>query len=199
MGWFRNPLSLKSNLLYTFEGRPESVPTLPGGMGFTELDANLVNRYFASSTDTARRARYLSFLKRGLRGFMVFEGDQWAAVGWVVPVEVRGMPAHLPASIPKHPWLAEAHTFPEYRRRGLHKFLLAKRLEILAEENPRAAVTAQSDVNPDNLASRRSHLSVGFKPDGWVRAWTVGLPRVPSGPYGWRTGPKEHPPLVQNL
>lgn len=197
MAWFKDRVSRRSNLLYAYEGSPAQIPDLPEGFVFTELDTELVSEYFASPEDASRRGRYMRFLEQGQRGFMVSVGNQWAAVGWIVPAEVWGMPAHIPASVANHPWLSEAHTRPEYRGRGLHKFLLAKRLALLAQENPTAAVTAMSDVNPRNTASRRSHISSGFKPVGWVHAWTVRLPRLPAGPYGFVSRYQKHPDLDQ--
>ena len=193
--WLQDRITLKSNLLYAFKGAPQEVPALPEGLVFAEMDAENLARFFSSEEDTARRLRYERFLTLGHRGFMVHDADRWAAVGWVVPADVRGMPSHLPASITTHPWLSEAHTRPAYRGRGLHKFLLTKRLAILAEEDPAAAVTAMSDVAPQNVASRRSHLSVGFEPAGWVRSWKVQLPRLRVGPRGWKARSKPHPPL----
>nr|AMP56585.1 acetyltransferase (GNAT) domain protein [uncultured bacterium] len=196
MDWFKDRLTLKKNLLYAYKGAPRDVPELPEGYDFTELDEALVEGFFSSPQDVGRRARYLRFLQQGSRGFMVHEGDQWAAVGWVVPAQARGLPAHLPAAVTTHPWLTEAHTRPEYRGRGLHKFLLAKRLAILAEENLGSPVTAMSDVGVQNVASRRSHISSGFEPSGWVYAWTLRVPLLPSGPYGWAAYHRKHPKLV---
>lgn len=190
-------LTWRRNLVYSYFGAPKEVPRLPENLEFAELDVPLTERLFSSEEDYSRRMRYLDFLDKGCRGFVVYEGDSWAAAAWVVPEGTRGMPAHLPRRAKDRAWLFEAHTKPEYRRRGLHRYLLLKRLSLLREENPDSAVIAKSDVNPRNLASRGSHLRAGFQPSGTVTSLRVTLPYVPPGPYGWFNRFAGHPGMPE--
>lgn len=185
----------KKNLVYSYSGVPVEALELPEDLEFAELDVALTERLFSSNEDYPRRMRYLDLLSKGCRGFVVYEGDSWASAGWVVPAGTRGMPAHLPRQAKGVPWFFEDHTKPQYRKRGLHTYLLRKRLGILKAEDPDADVVARSDVSPENVASRKSYTRAGFEPSGTVTTVRVAFPYLPPGPYGLFNRFAKHPKL----
>lgn len=178
------PASYRRNLVYAYTKEVPELPVLPEGYDFKLLGPSELEEFFSSDEMEGRRTRYVGLLEAGCAGYLIVKDGQWAAVAWLAPTGTR-MPDHLPPRVvAQHNWLLQAHTRPEHRGKGLHKYLLARRLQDLAAGNA-AQPLAVSDVSERNAPSRASHLSSGFKEKGTIHTWDVAGYRLPKGRYGF--------------
>lgn len=188
----------KKNLVYLYQGEPPTLPELPEGFECHQVTNEVIDQYFAAETDRARAGQYRRFLGEGAVGYVVTTGERWAAAAWIAPAEAKGAPHHIPASVSrKYPWTYHAHTHPDFRRRGLHGYLVVKRLQHAAADSPGATVTVATDVGVSNTASRASHLGQGFKPAGLLTMRTLRIPYLKPKIVGrWRRS-APHPPVKE--
>lgn len=183
----------RHNLMYLFDGAPPPLPDLPAGFDSVQVTQETLDTFMGADEFLSRKQRYENFLAHGGVGFLAVKDNQWAAAGWIAPPQMIGFPAHVPARISRqYDWLFEAHTYEPFRGKGLHKHLVVRRLEYLANRHNGIA-KAVADVNPTNLPSRRSYIRLGFTPAGVMDIWIPHLPRIPRRPVGlWRKS-RPHP------
>lgn len=192
----REVLEHRKNLIYTYSGPPPTEPELLPGFEIVRATADILDECMQEPELESRKMRYKRFLDLGAIGFLALNDARWAAAGWIAPPTLRGQPYQIPEKWSSHyQWLFEAHTYPPFRGKGLHKALVVRRLRHLADENAGVA-DAVADVNPANTASRRSYQRLGFKESGIVDVWTLDLPRLRKRPFGvWRKK-APHPPII---
>lgn len=183
----------KKNLVYLYRGAPPSLPELPEGFECHVITPRILDQYFSEDADRARAGQYRAFLDQGARGYVVTSGDRWAAAAWLAPSEAKGAPHHIPASVSsKFPWTYHAHTHPDFRRRGLHNYLVARRVADAAQGTQSAVAT---DIAPANSPSRASYMALGFEPAGTLTVRTLRIPYLKPRIVGrWRKH-THHPPL----
>ena len=192
-------ISKRHNLLYRFRGRPEEM-TPPDGFQASLLTRELLRELFGGATDTRRQARYARYLEEGCVGFVVTKGSTWAAAAWLAPATSMTQPDHVPKRV-RHgrDWFFEDHTRGAFRGKGLHSFLINRRLRYLLEQSHGRPVTAFSDISPDNTASRRSYLKAGFLPAGTYTAWALAATRFGRlSPMGLASRNRRHPRVKES-
>jgi len=164
---------------------------IPAGIEWTS-DRDEVLTLFAH--DIRRRIRFLSFLRNGFSGVFLFEGSRWIDYCWTSKPSVLG-PPHLPRSIQQKQvyWFFYAHTREEFRGRGFQKITLSMLANQVLRENQNARIYA--DISPENIASRRAFMSVGFVPNGVIERHCVGLPRIWTRTWGSWDPNASHPRL----
>lgn len=188
----------RRNLIYGFAGKPPPVSPLPPGFQFARATPASVEAYFKGDEFQERRLRYLSFLEMGAAGFLVVKDEEWQAAGWIAPAGTA-LPGHMPPSLSRrYSWFLEAHTREEARGLGFHKYLAAKRLEFLAARTGGIA-RALADVNPANVASRRTIVGLGFQEVGVIDVWLPRVPRIPRKHLWWWRRSRPHPPVPPGL
>lgn len=197
MSRFSRLVSRRKNLVYAFKGPVPDVVLEDPQLRIIELDSEAVERYFPDPKDLSRKNRYLRFLELGCKGYAVVDDDAWAAAGWIVFPSTAAVPAHLPPGVRRAPWLFEAHTKEGYRRRGLHKALVNERLKFLESIQKGGKAIAMTDVNANNIASRKTQEGAGFTPAGSVTSFEFKLPKVPRRPFGWYNRLAKHPEIVE--
>ena len=182
-------LKHRRNLIYTYEGPPPATPVLPPSFRIVRATPETIDACMREPELENRKRRYQRFVATGAIGFLALHGTEWAAAGWIAPPELDRFPPQIPDNFSeKHHWLFEAHTHEPFRGMGLHKALVVKRLEYLADGNEGVA-EAIADVNPNNVASRRSYRRLGFVEAGIMDIWLLklALPHLPRAPFGiWR-------------
>lgn len=198
----RKILQKRTNLIYELVGPSPQVLDLPAGYSWTRIDRAALDRFITHAGDPRRSARYTDYLEAGCVGFLVFADQEWAAAAWLAPASVMTQPSHLPPSIRgSAPWLFEDHTRATHRGRGLHRFLIAKRVQYATTHYDPVSCVAATDINPGNLPSRRSYLSSGFSPAGRYTALTLSIPLTSTTfVTGWHQRRYTHPynPQVQD-
>ncbi len=192
LGW-----QARHNLAYRFVGRPPGLPDLPAGFTCRQITHTELDRLFADPASLARKLRYASFLDAGAEGFVVVYEGEWAAAAWISPRGLDALPRYVPPALArKHDWFFEAHTRAEFRGKGLHRHLVARRLQYLAQRDGGTA-RAVADIAAGNVPSRRSHLRLGFAPAGQFHFGSLTIPPFGRKLLGIRLN-RPHPPLRSN-
>lgn len=178
----------RDNLIYTFNGRPPEFLALPPQYEVTQVDERVLERFFSNSADARRCARYRKYLQANCLGTLIHNGSEWAAIGWLAPVSATSQPDHVPYFTRRiGDWFFEDHTATAHRGQGLHKRVIAYRLEQCAALSADGMAHAATDINPSNVVSRKSYTSMGFDLVRRYRACTALLPYVRRFPIGWST------------
>ncbi len=144
--------------------------------------------------DPRRRKTFLKFIDRGYYGLIMYHDAQWVGCCWMSRPDTLG-PPHLPPSIQQRQvyWLFYGHITPCYRGRGLYKCALQLQVAHALSEMEHAKV--YGDIRPDNVASRKGILSVGFEPKGIIDTLELRIPRVKSWVWGSWNVDADHPRL----
>lgn len=144
--------------------------------------------------DVRRKTAFLQFLRNGHYGVILYVGNEWVNHLWMSLPNTFG-PPHLPNSIKREPvyWLFYGHTREEFRGQGYQK--LALRLLTEKALNKDAQAKIYGDTRADNIASRKSFISVGFEPKGVINTHELRIPRIKSWVWGSWDMDEEHPGL----
>ena len=185
-------LRRKRLLVYELADRLNEEPLLPTGIQWTQATSDSVSELFRD--DPRRRKTFMRFIDKGYHGIIMYHGAQWVNYGWMSKPDTLG-PPHLPLDIQRTPvyWLFYQHTIPNYRGLGLHK----RALQLQAAHGARELETARVaiDTRPDNIASRKGILAVGFEPRGIIYTYELRIPRVKSWVWGSWDMDAGHPGL----
>jgi RimJ/RimL family protein N-acetyltransferase len=146
-----------------------SLPPMPG-LRCVYLTPTTIEQVFGD--EPALKRRFMRFVRQGAMGVAVLHGRHWLAYAWMATPEGR-QPYHLPGALHGRYWIYYCHTRPAYRGRGLIGLAVRRLLaEAACRETPEP-VTVYCDVMPDNTASRKAFLRLGFKPAGRVGTWRL--------------------------
>ncbi len=154
----------------------------------SRASVELVCRLFCD--DAPRRTLFLSFLRQGIRGVLLHEGDVWQTYAWISRPSTAG-PGHLPrwaGRLGAH-WIFYCRTREDFRGRGLYGAAMDRLVAMARAEDPAAPVYI--DTSRRNTASRRAILRAGFSPHG--EALVLDLPGI--RPRGIWLREREHPGL----
>ena len=179
-------------LVYELADCLNEEPLLPTGIQWTQATRDSVSELFRD--DPRRRKTFMRFIDKGYHGIIMYHGAQWVNYGWMSKPDTLG-PPHLPLDIQRTPvyWLFYQHTIPNYRGLGLYKSPLQLQAAYGARELETARVLI--DTRPDNTASRKGILAVGFEPRGIIYTYELRIPRVKSWVWGSWDMDADHPGL----
>ena len=184
-------------LVYRFDGSSPVVPPLEDGLRYVVLDQDTIDSCFGNRMeDMNRRRTYQRFVARGCVGMAIAKGEDWASVGWVSHPG-SPPPPHLTRKIigPDVLWTFYVHTREGFRGLGLQKAGLAFRIRLARSVIGDEHASVYSDVAPDNTASRRAKIHVGFVSAGQLAVTTMRIPRLGGVTIGSWDRDVEHVPL----
>ena len=182
----------KRVLVYELEDYLNEEPLLPMGIQWTRATRGNVEDLFRD--DPRRKKAFLRFIDKGYCGIILHHEAQWVNYGWMSKPDTLG-PPHLPVDIQQNKvyWLFYQHTAQNYRGRGFYKLALQlQAAHALREMEP---VRVLIDTRPDNIASRKGILAVGFQPKGIIDIRELRIPRVKSWAWGSWDVDADHPRL----
>ncbi|WP_165921149.1 GNAT family N-acetyltransferase [Paenibacillus albiflavus] len=129
------------------------------------MTKEIIKHYFHN--DSARRRVFLSFLRKGFIGLLLYSDKEWIGYGWMSTLE-HNHPPHFPKYIvPERGfWIFYCHTLEKYRGQGLYKRVLTelKQIASLTSQNPELYI----DTDEDNRISQKGILATGFELIGTV-------------------------------
>lgn len=165
---------------------------IPTGIQWTQATRDSVEDLFRD--DLRRRKAFLRFIGRGYYGVIMYHDSQWVNYGWMSTPDTLG-PPHLPLSIQRRQvyWLFYQHTVASYRGRGFYKCALQLQAAHALSEMESARVLI--DTRPDNIASRKAIMAVGFEPRGAINTFELTIPRVKYWVWGSWDVDESHPGL----
>jgi hypothetical protein len=179
-------------LVYRFNSNcccPELPPTRSQGVWADRDSVQLLFR-----DDPKRMQRFLRLLDSGYLGHFFHIDGQWTSYTWMSRPHSNG-PLHMPRGIRmlRVNWITFCQTRTRFQGRGLYKAGLCKLVQRVREDEPTEEIYI--DTSPDNFASRRAIVKVGFCPHGLIRRKRIRVPKVKSWFWGdWNEG-LVHPPL----
>jgi len=179
-------------LVYELADCLNGEPFLPTGIQWTQATRDSVSELVRD--DPRLRKTFMRFIDKGYYGIVMYHGAQWVNYGWMSKPDTLG-PPHLPLSIQRRQvyWLFYQHTIPNHRGLGLYKSALQLQAAHGARESESARVLI--DTRPDNIASRKRILAVGFEPRRIIDTWEIRIPRVKSWVWGSWESDADHPRL----
>ena len=179
-------------LVYELADCLNGEPFLPTGIQWTQATRDSVSELVRD--DPRLRKTFMRFIDKGYYGIVMYHGTQWVNYGWMSKPDTLG-PPHLPLSIQRRQvyWLFYQHTIPNHRGLGLYKSALQLQAAHGARESESARVLI--DTRPDNIASRKRILAVGFEPRRIIDTWEIRIPRVKSWVWGSWESDADHPRL----
>ena len=185
-------LRKKRLLVYELADRLNEGLLLPTGIQWTRATRNSVADLFRD--DPRRKKTFLQFVCKGYYGIIMYHDFQWISYGWMSKPDTPG-PPHLPMGVQTRPvyWLFYQHTSQNYRGRGIYKHSLQLQVAHVLSEVEHANVCI--DTRPDNIASRKGILAVGFQPKGIIDTRELRIPRVKSWVWGSWDIDANHPGL----
>jgi hypothetical protein len=177
--------------LYADSAAPALAPPAVDGLAWTILSAPDVTRLLAS--EPRRKLKFQHFLSHGSIGVCVSFGDEWAAH---LMMSTPGHPRpHVQTSVaPRAYWLHTGATKPEYRGKGLLKFMF--RVLIGEAFRQQSAPELILDTTPDIVATRHGILSTKCEPAGMLYCTYLWLPKIARLPLycRWERG-APHPAM----
>lgn len=165
--------------LATPGGKVPELPAMPG-LSWVSLNEGTIPRVFADSPALTRR--FQRFARQGAMGVAIMHGRTWLTYAWMATPEGR-QPYHLPAAMQGKYWVYYCHTRPSFRGHGLMGYAVRLLVAEMVAREQLMPSTLYCDVMPDNMASRRAFLRLGFKPAGRVATWR--LPKSSLVMGGW--------------
>lgn len=132
------------------------------------MKKEVINRYFHG--DRARKKVFLSFLKKGYIGLLLYAGEEWVSYGWM-----STLAANRPPHFPKHIvpdqgyWIFYCHTSNKYRGQGFYKRVLTELIHIASNHEHHTEMYIDTEVG--NRISQKGILSSGFELIGTVQSW----------------------------
>lgn len=151
------------------EGAATPIAPMPG-LRSVYLTPGAIARVFAE--EPALKRRFLRFVRQGAMGVAVMHGRRWLAYAWMATPEGRP-PYHLPGALQGRYWLYYCHTRLAFRGRGLMGHAVRRLIAEAACREQLGRFEVLCDVLPDNTASRRAFLRLGFEPAGRVGTWRL--------------------------
>lgn len=181
----------QKSLVYYHEGTVSDVSPPDPSVTIELATEPLVERVVS---DADRREKFSRFLRDGHIGLLAHDGDDLVARGWICPPEATSVPYSLPGFVGDLDvyWLFHARTYADYRQRGWHTYMVARRLAWIYDQEPNAWVF--TDIAPDNV-SRYTFASTGFVPAGKMTTYRLGHPTVGVKQFGRWEPTADHPPL----
>lgn len=185
-------LRKKRLLVYELVDRLNGALLLPTGIQWTQATRDSVVDLFKG--DPRRKRTFLQFISRGYYGVIMYHDSQWVSYGWLSKPDTLG-PPHLPLDIQRRSvyWLFYQHASQDYRGRGIYKCALQLQAEHALSEAEHARVYI--DTRPDNIASRKGILAVGFQPKGIIDTCELRIPKVKFWVWGSWDMDAGHPGL----
>jgi len=182
----------KRLLVYELAVCSNKEPLLPMGIQWAQATRDNVADLFRD--DPRRKKTFLRFIDKGYYGVILYHDTQWVSYGWMSKPDTLG-PPHLPLGIQQEKvyWLFYQHTAQNYRGRGFYKCVLHLQAMHALREIETARVLI--DTRPDNIASRKGILAVGFEPKGMIDTLELRMPRVKSWVWGSWDMDADHPRL----
>jgi len=130
------------------------------------MTKEMIKDYFRN--DSARRRVFLSFLRKGFIGLLLYSDKEWIGYGWMSTLE-NNHPPHFPKYIvpDRGYWIFYCHTLEKYRGQGLYKRIIAEFKQIASLKSPNPEVYI--DTEEDNTISQKGILASDFELIGTVR------------------------------
>ena len=182
----------KKHLVYRHSGNIPDYDIPDPAVDVEFVSGPLINRII---TPEKRRKKFHRFLDEGKRGFIAHVGGTVIARGWVSPPASPSVPnMNVPSWIADLDayWLHHGYTKEQYRNRGWHEHMVARRLQWIKEQDHDGPVYA--DVAPENV-SRHTMMSTNFEPCGLMTTYRIGAPRVGLKQFGNWDPEANHPPM----
>ncbi len=166
-----------------------AMPRSAGGLLLVPATADALAA-FHRDEPKAMTARKLDVLLARLgtdeQGFLVRDDDgDW--MGWCHLVLGRGPNTRIGHDLrlrPDEAFLYDDATVPRHRRRGVHAFTIARRLEVARDAGAVRAVTTITNANTASIASYRA---LGFRPRSQLVHTSRGTAELPLTPL-WIRG-----------
>jgi RimJ/RimL family protein N-acetyltransferase len=179
-------------LVYGLADRLNGEVLLPTDIKWTQATRDSIAGLFRD--DPRRKKTFLQFVNRGYYGIIMYHDSQWVSYGWMSKPDTLG-PPHLPLGIQKSSayWLFYQHTSQDYRGCGVYKCSLQLQAAQALGEVEHTQIYV--DTRPDNIASRKGILAVGFQPKGIIDTRELRIPRVKSWVWGSWDMDAGHPGL----
>lgn len=169
-------INRETYLVYRWAGKKhnDDVPRQAGhnGVQWTIAQPESIKKFFLH--DPCRLKTFLEFHANGLLGIILYQKEEYVTYAWM-RVPNSPWPQHLPDSVrdSESYWIFYCRTNSKHARQGYFKQALKLLIEMACEKE--AMPTIYIDTNIENLPSRRAILSAGFKPEGIITCYYLGL------------------------
>lgn len=171
-------LRFKKNLIYQIPMKLDAFETSANvNYKWVQADENNIMHFFKN--EVKRMQTFLSFLRKGFLGIIIYDERGWISYGWVSTPNTKG-PTHFSNRIKNKEvcWLFYSRTKKEYRGLGIHKYSMYLRIKLLERLQSKRNLEIYTDTSIDNIPSRSGMLRLGFIESGIVRTYSISFWRI---------------------